>query len=169
MEDNLPPFELFERFVEEYSDRYLEPKIKVLRSEVRQLKKAHELREAQVSARLDTLRQEQEMATEALRRGHQVAIDSLTSQLVQVTVELKNVRRHTAVALIKHALSDVRDALPFNSEPWQLILRKYEAAATELHQSNDPLELATRFIRFCVDEAERNGIELIRPGIPKQV
>lgn len=169
MEENLPPFELFERFVAEYSDDHLQPKIKALRSEVRQDRKARELWEAQVNARLDNLRREQEAATESLRRAHQIAIDSLTSQLVQVNVELETVRRYTAIALIRDTLSDCREAQAGNPGMWQLIVRKYEAIAIEVKHSNDPLEAATRFIGFCMDQAERGGLELIRPGIQKTV
>lgn len=167
MEENLPPFEMFERFVAEYSDEHLEPKIKTLRTEARQLKKTQELWEAEVTARLDTLRREQEAATASLHREHQVAIDSLTSQLAQLKVELNSVRRYTATALVKEALGAAMRTLPPDSGA--MVVRKYEAITTELDYSNDPIEVAARFLRFCVTEAQRCGIPVVSPGLRKPV
>ena len=166
-EENLPPFEIFERIADERIGEYLEPMLKTFRSELRRVKKNQEINEAELVALRENFRQELNMEVGALRRGYQTAIDSLTSRVAQLTVELKGTRFFCAVSIIKEACSSAIEAYSLSADAKERITRKYEAAIIESQYVDDPMVLAAQFNKFCVDEGKKEGIPMIEPGLKR--
>ncbi len=160
--EELPPFEVFERILDERLKTDVEPMLKNHDSEIRAVKKAQEVSAVQLAM----LRQEHQAAIAALRQEFQTRINALSSQVANLTVEARYLRKMTAIALIKECATAAIVNLPVHMRP--TVGTKYEVAMTELDNPEvDPLVVAGRFSTYCLDLGRLAGIPIISPGLAK--
>ncbi len=153
-EDDLYPFEVYEVFVNEAINKYLEPRLKTFRGEQKRQQEVF-------SAELDATRESMRAEFDGTKRGLQESIDTLSSKVIEMKVELTTVRHLAAInqAKIIHSAS-VSAGVNVN-----LLAQKYDAAIVEMRFSDDPLEVSDRFHQFCLDEGRKLGAQMIQPGL----
>jgi len=154
MDENLPPFEIFETIADERIDNHLEPRLKTFRGEQKRQQEV-------AAAELNTIREAMRSEIDSVKRSCQDAIDSLSSKLIETRVELANVLHLAALNQAKIAYAAAGTAKVDRN----LLARKYEATMVEMNFSDDPLEVSDRFHQFCMDEGKKLGVPTIRPGL----